>query len=352
MPYEIRKHLFQGRPDGQFVVLRVIARRHDARMRRLVELFVGQPDSEGRQPLHTQPLDQHRDQQARVEPAAQEGAHLNVAHHVQAQRLDDLLVELVDQLRLAHGCMFGFEREVPIRAHLRGAALLENEQMSRRQLHDVAEHRERRRNEAQREILIQCREIQPAKARIEREQRLDFRAEREALRLRDVEERLLTKVIARCEQPLLARIPECESEHAAQVLEQTIAVRFVQADDHFAIAHRHESMAVRLELLAQLQVVVDLAVANQPDRALGIAQRLPPALQVDDRESPVSEHGAALPMDALAVRTAMRKSAQHRGDVRALGIERPDDARDAAHQRSPVIRAPRAERTASSNTAS
>ena len=59
--------------------------------------------------------------------------------------------------------MLGFELEIPIRAHLRGAALLENEQMSRRQLHDVAEHRERRRNEAQREILIQCREIQAAR---------------------------------------------------------------------------------------------------------------------------------------------------------------------------------------------
>ena len=53
-------------------------------------------------PLHAQPLHQHRDQQARVEAAAQERAHLNVAHHVQAQRLDDLLVELVDELRLAH----------------------------------------------------------------------------------------------------------------------------------------------------------------------------------------------------------------------------------------------------------
>ncbi len=46
--------------------------------------------------LHAQPLHQHRDQQARIEPAAQEGADLNVAHHVQAQRLDDLLVEFVD----------------------------------------------------------------------------------------------------------------------------------------------------------------------------------------------------------------------------------------------------------------
>ncbi len=152
------------------MVLGVIARRDVARMRGLIELLVGQADGERRQPLHAQSLHEHGDQEARIETAAQESAHLNVAHHVQAQRLDDLLVELIDQLRFVHGRMLGLELKVPIRTHLGSAALLENEQMARRQLHDVAEHRERRRNDAQRQVLIQCGEIQAAKTGVEREQ--------------------------------------------------------------------------------------------------------------------------------------------------------------------------------------
>jgi hypothetical protein len=41
-------------------------------------------------------------------------------------------------------------------------------------------------------------------------------------------------------------------------------------------------------------------------------------------------------MDALAVRTAMHERAQHRSDVITFGVERPDDARDAAHQPAAV----------------
>ena len=66
------------------------------------------------------------------------------------------------------------------------------------------------------------------------------------------------------------------------------------------------AIAVALELAAQLAVVVDLAVADQPDRAVGVAQRLLAAFEVDDRQAAMPERRALVVIDAFAVGAAMR----------------------------------------------
>jgi hypothetical protein len=91
-------------------------------------------------------------------------------------------------------------------------------------------------------------------------------------------------------------------------------------------------MAVALELAAQLAVVVDLAIADQHDRAIGVVQRLPAAGQVDDREAPMAECHEIVMMDSLAIRAAMGECIQHpphRAVARRIIIH---DACDAAHE--------------------
>ena len=198
------------------------------------------------------------------------------------------------------------------------------------------EHRQRRIDQSQREVLIERREIHPRRPAVEGEQRLDLGCARKSALVAAVIQRLLSEVIARRQQAATLRVPQHEREHAAQVIEQAIAIALVQRDDDFAVAVGQEAVAVALELAAQLAVVVDLAVADQPDRAVGVVQRLLSAGQVDDRQPAVSERDERIVIDPFAVRPAMGQRIQHapHGEVArrvgpvGVGI---DDACDAAH---------------------
>ena len=330
---ELRQVFQERRIQRALVVLGAGGAGHRACMRRLVELRVGQPDRECRQVLHADALREHRDQQARVEAAAQEGADGHVAHQVQPQRFVDLFFELVGE-RLVAALELRLVGEVPVAANRGFAAVLEHQHVPGREFADAAVHRARRRDEAQGQVLVERLEIHLAQRRVAGEQRLDLRREGEAGRGARVVERLLAEVVARDDQLAAARIPEAEREHAAQVLDQALAVAFVERDDQLAVAVGLERVAALLEVLAQLPVVVDLAVADHPDRAVGVQERLPAAFEVDDGQAPVPEDravGAVLP---FAVRAAMAQRMQHARHGRLLGAVALDDARDAAHARS------------------
>ena len=61
-----------------------------------------------------------------------------------------------------------------------------------------------------------------------------------------------------------------------------MAEELVERDDDLAIAVGAEAIAARLEFGTQLTIVVDFAVADQPDRAVGVYQWLTSALEIDD----------------------------------------------------------------------
>src|SRR5882724_2166644 len=107
-------------------------------------------------------------------------------------------------------------------------------------------------------------------------------------------------MIAADEEAASARIPQPEGKHAAQMIYEAVAVLDIQRDDDFTVAVGQEAVAARLQIRPQLLVVVDLAVAHQPDGFVGIDQGLAAALQVDDRETAVPEDGVAVVLDALA----------------------------------------------------
>ncbi len=146
-----------------------------------------------------------------------------------------------------------------------------------------------------------------------------------------VVERLLSEVIARSEQAATLHVPQHEREHAAQAMEQPVAVALVQRDDDLAVAVRQKCVAVALELAAQLAVVVDLPVADQEDRAVGVVQRLLAAREIDDRQAAVAERRELVVIDPFAVRAAMRERVQHAAHRAVARRIRIDDTCDAAH---------------------
>src|SRR5207244_9837314 len=90
-----------------------------------------------------------------------------------------------------------------------------------------------------------------------------------------------------------------------------------------------EPMALRLELAPQLAVVVDLAVVDEPERAVVARERLEARVgEVDDREPAEAERDALRRVTAVAVRPAVVELRGHSLD--GLGLGRPPERHDPA----------------------
>ncbi len=124
----------------------------------------------------------------------------------------------------------------------------------------------------------------------DRADRANLGCEGEPSVLLGVVERLDSERVA-CEEELaFHRVPDAESEHAAESIDNFVAPPPVTEENHLGIAVRQESLAERLELAAELEVVVDLAVEG--DRQVAVGGRLglvAAGREIDDREAAVGE---------------------------------------------------------------
>jgi len=162
------------------------------------------------------------------------------------------------------------------------------------------------------------------------EQRLRLGREQEQPVAVPVVERLLAQPIAGEEEPARGVVPDGEGEHADEPLDACLAVDSVGVQDHLGVASRLKPAARGHELGAQLAIVVDLAVEDDPVAAGGVAHGLAPGHEIDDRQPRHPEPDVAGGVDARVVGAAMLEKAEHRGQELARG--RADVAGDAAHQ--------------------
>ena len=140
-------------------------------------------------------------------------------------------------------------------------------------------------------------------------------------------------VAAQDQRPRLA-IPERDGELAPRLVEHRLAVVFVEMDPRLGVAARRQAMPAGQELPAQLGILEQLAVEGDPDRAVLVADRLPAAGQVDDRQPPGPERHARLDVELLVVGTAVGDRAGHRQQSLMRKLPRPcqvDCTGDAAH---------------------
>src|SRR3989454_7370969 len=103
-------------------------------------------------------------------------------------------------------------------------------------------------------------------------------------------------------------------------------------DEDLGVGLGGEPVAGREELLAELAVVVDLSVLDDPHRRVLVGHRLVAALDVDDRQPPHAE-SYAVEMDAsFIVRSAVDHRPAHSLDklTPACGVS-AGDAADSAH---------------------
>jgi hypothetical protein len=95
--------------------------------------------------------------------------------------------------------------------------------------------------------------------------------------------------------------------------------------------------------VAQLRVVVDLAVLDDVDGAVLVGDRLVPAGEVDDREAARPDPRIAIDVLAAAVGAAVPQGRGHVGDQltpRRLPTVDGDDATDSTHRASLPNRPP------------
>ncbi len=126
-----------------------------------------------------------------------------------------------------------------------------------------------------------------------------------------VVKRLYAQPIAGNEQRLMRAVPDGKGKHSAQVLDAVFPIFFVQVNDGFRVAVSAITMATRDQLLTQDRVVVNLAIENDPDRSIFIADGLVPGCDIDDAEPSHAQADTSSSKSAFIVRTAMSHHIAH-----------------------------------------
>ena len=119
------------------------------------------------------------------------------------------------------------------------------------------------------------------------EQRLQFRAEQQRGVALCVIEWLNPGAVAYQHEALAPAVPQRDREHAAQAVGEIVAILLVEVDDDLAVRMMGtEAVALCLELSAQLDMVVDLAVEHGDNLFVLGKDRLFAGLDVDDGKAP------------------------------------------------------------------
>src|SRR5262249_40690697 len=98
-----------------------------------------------------------------------------------------------------------------------------------------------------------------------------------------------SKPVTREHQPVASAVPDRKRKHPAKMLDAFRPMFFIKVNDCFRVAVGAISVAGCLQLLAQVAMVVDLAVVDYPTGLIFIGHRLMTAAKIDNREPAVSE---------------------------------------------------------------
>jgi hypothetical protein len=137
------------------------------------------------------------------------------------------------------------------------------------------------------------------------------------------EQRLDAERVAGAERRLGLAVPDDEREHAAQPRDDVLAPQVVPGDDRLGVTLRGERGAGGGELLAQFEVVVDLAVEHDPVAPIGVGHRLVAVLDVDERQPVEPEDDPVVPPDLVLVGSPVSHVVQRAADLLDRVVEHP-----------------------------
>src|SRR5206468_3127031 len=118
-------------------------------------------------------------------------------------------------------------------------------------------------------------------------------------------------------QTSLAGIPDRQTEHPIEAVEDIVAPLLVTVDDYLCVRSGTERVAVRFELARELQEVVNFAVEHHPNGSVAVRHGLVAASQIDDGEPAKAEAEWSHDIVPLVIRASVDKGLGHHLDVLA-----------------------------------
>ena len=213
--------------------------------------------------------------------------------------------------------------------------MLVHEAMRRLHPPNPAIHRLRSGHDAMREIVEDALRARPEVHTGGLEQRFHLRRERESVAGQFAEEQgFLSHPVTHEQQTCAADVPDGDGEHPAQVVDEIVAVFFIQVWNHLGIGFAAKGVTRRQQGCAQLRRVVDLAIDHGDDRAVFVFHRLSARRgEVDDRQAREAEDGSFGGDRAPIVGATVGDPVKHPDHyvVRDLRTD-PYQAGDPAHQ--------------------
>ena len=100
-------------------------------------------------------------------------------------------------------------------------------------------------------------------------------------------------------------IPNGQTEHAIETIEDPGAPFFVAVNDNLSVAICFELMAFALQLASELFKIVNLAVEDYPNGFFCIRHRLMPTGEINDRQPPEAQTDRTGNEEAFVVGSAM-----------------------------------------------
>jgi hypothetical protein len=96
--------------------------------------------------------------------------------------------------------------------------------------------------------------------------------------------------------------------------------------DYLSVRVGIKAVAAAFELLAKLRKVIDFSVEDDPQAAVFVVNRLPPAGKVDDAQTPHTQPYGTFRVNALVIRTTVNNRLAHPADVSGINnIAMPAD---------------------------
>jgi hypothetical protein len=84
-------------------------------------------------------------------------------------------------------------------------------------------------------------------------------------------------------------------------MEEKFPFFFVEVDKDFRVRSGFEVMALFNQALAKLEIIINLAVEDNPNRTVLVAKRLTAALQVNDAQAAVSQSNVTFKLKSLPI---------------------------------------------------
>lgn len=182
---------------------------------------------------------------------------------------------------------------------------------------DVLENGFRGRDIKQRKIIAERFKVEGACNTGIGDNGFNFRTEDQGFAVPVIIQGLDAEAIPRHEEAPSVFIPNGKGKHPSEAVNTGFAPLFIGVNDGFGVAPGLKHMALVQQLLADVEVIVDLTIEHNPYGPVFIGQWLLPGGDIDDRQAPMRQtdrrrsSSGGVAIKPLCIRAAMGKGVGH-----------------------------------------